>query len=150
MTKDNYQEILSDLDSCLVIKYYTTYCGACKSFKFTYEKLAEHFENNEKIKFLEVECDGKGKEVCIKAKLKGYPTIHLFGKNKEFPIQFESARLLSKLIDFVDSSCFDEETENEPISFQKRQIEKPLTRKEKLQTMLNPMSKKIFGKKKEL
>lgn len=63
VTDNNFEEVIKDNDK-VVVKYYASWCGACKLFAPKYKRLSND-EENQGIVFIEV--DAENNEVARKA-----------------------------------------------------------------------------------
>ena len=66
-----------------IFLFKASWCGACKNFMPTWEKLKEAFKDINKIKFTTYDAD-KDPTVMTEWKIKGYPTIMIETSNDKY------------------------------------------------------------------
>ena len=79
---DNFQQATKGSRS--VVMCYADWCGHCKKFMPTWDKLSQKWnEKQDKVQFVKVECgnakeNAAHKDIMEKYNIKGYPTIMVF------------------------------------------------------------------------
>eukprot|EP00123_Amoebidium_parasiticum_P010657 comp20236_c0_seq2/m.25241 comp20236_c0_seq2/g.25241 ORF comp20236_c0_seq2/g.25241 comp20236_c0_seq2/m.25241 type:complete len:423 (-) comp20236_c0_seq2:374-1642(-) len=70
----------------LMVKYYTEWCGVCKSIKLQYIN-AGHLlrDKNSGARLAEVDCEAN-QEICRKANVQSYPTINIYRNGTLFEV----------------------------------------------------------------
>lgn len=80
--KEDYDKFLKDGKELHVVKYYATWCGACKSSKEAYNKVSDKYKD--KAKFAAIDIDNKSfKDFISEKKIASVPTIIFFKDGKE-------------------------------------------------------------------
>jgi len=74
LTTSNYDDITKGKTT--FVKFYAPWCGHCKSMKPAWDKLNRKYgQTKEFLVIGEVDCTGKGKELCDANDVQGYPTL---------------------------------------------------------------------------
>ena len=81
LTKANYDSFLKevkDSGKSIYVEYFAPWCPHCKKFKPVWEKVAESFKNDVKLKndfiIASVNCEAD-EAICEKVVVESYPTI---------------------------------------------------------------------------
>lgn len=62
------------------VKFFAPWCGHCKKLKPDWDKLSDKFNYKSNAMIVDVDCiDDKGKNLCQKHGVEGYPTLKYFG-----------------------------------------------------------------------
>lgn len=69
--------------------------------KPAWDKLADEFDGNEKITIADVDCTAKGKSLCEKMEVKGYPTIKYWLPEQEDAVDYDGGRDFDSLQKFT-------------------------------------------------
>jgi len=87
---DNFEAEVINNDKDVLVEFYAPWCGHCKSLAPKYEKLAERFAGNDKVRIAAMDAtenDATG------VKVKGFPTLYFFpGNDKKHPKQYDGER----------------------------------------------------------
>lgn len=78
-SKDAFENVLKQ-NHLVAVDFFATWCGPCKMFAPTFEKLSKDF--NGKLKFLKIDID-KNNEIADSYNVKSVPTFILFKDGKE-------------------------------------------------------------------
>ncbi len=73
LTKDNFEQIVSDND-IVVIDFWAPWCGPCRSFAPTFEKVSEE---NEDVVFAKVNTEQE-QEIAVQFNIRSIPTLAVF------------------------------------------------------------------------
>lgn len=85
LTSANWEEHVAD--KTVFIKFFAPWCGHCKSLKPAWDRLTSDFEGTTTALVAEVDCTGKGKDLCDKYDVTGFPRL-LWGKADELQKYF--------------------------------------------------------------
>lgn len=128
LTDDNFDSFVKDREVVL-LEFYAPWCGHCKSFAATYEKIAETLKK-EDIPVCKVDATAH-KSVAGKYDVTGYPTVIILKKGN--PIKYDGQRtedaVVSRVMELADpnwapppeavitltDSNFDEVVDNAPL-----------------------------------
>mmetsp|Transcript_53578 Transcript_53578/g.96243 ORF Transcript_53578/g.96243 Transcript_53578/m.96243 type:complete len:585 (-) Transcript_53578:39-1793(-) len=77
LTPTNWEEHVAD--KTVFIKFFAPWCGHCKALKPAWDRLTSDFEGTTTALVAEVDCTGKGKQLCDKYDVTGFPRL-LWGK----------------------------------------------------------------------
>merc|ERR1712200_281209 len=87
LNKDNFQDEIKE--GVVFVKFFAPWCGHCKRLAPTWEKLAQHYDDN----LNRALCDGQG--------VNGFPTLNIY-KSGEKVEEYSGKRDLDSLVAFVD------------------------------------------------
>ena len=96
LTKDNFNELVTNSDDLWIVEFYAHWCGHCKSLVPEYDKAAKAL--NGMVKFGAVDMD-KEQSVGAPFEIKGFPTLKIFGANKKKPTDYNSERTTKAIVD---------------------------------------------------
>jgi len=96
---NNFVDEVINNDKDVLVEFYAPWCGHCKSLAPKYEKLAEKFVGNDKVRIAAMDAtenDPTG------VKIKGFPTLYFYpaGK-KDQPIQYNGDRTEEAMEAFI-------------------------------------------------
>jgi protein disulfide-isomerase A6 len=77
------------LATTLFLQFYAPWCGHCKALKPAWIDAASEMKG--KVKFGAVDCTAH-QSTCGQYGVQGYPTIKLFGANKQRPEDYQGGR----------------------------------------------------------
>merc|ERR1711939_379379 len=108
LTMENFVEVVTDSKKHVLVEFYAPWCGHCKEFAPTYEKIAAHYQDNEAI--VVAKLDAEAHAVFSKMyKVTSFPTVKLFPKKEKKGIDFTGERNEEAIKAFVDKETFEEE-----------------------------------------
>jgi protein disulfide-isomerase A1 len=88
--------------SCVLVKFFTNWCGYCRMLKEPYEEAASILKQNNLVDVLaEVNCE-KNQKAC--SDVPYYPLLRLY-KNGAFIEEYRGRRRTSAIVDYVTSKC---------------------------------------------
>lgn len=82
------------------LKFFAPWCGHCKKMKPDWDKLMETYATTKNMLVAEVDCTDKGKQLCKKHDVKGYPAIK-YGDPSELE-DYVGGRDFDSLKEFAD------------------------------------------------
>eukprot|EP00871_Galdieria_phlegrea_P001540 jgi/Galph1/2387/GphlegSOOS_G1066.1 len=99
---DNFESIVMDPNSHVLVEFYAPWCGHCKTLRPQYEKVAKTYRNVKGLVIAAIDAD-KYKTIAETYRVVGFPTIKLFpaGKDKK-PIEYDASRMAVAMIDFIN------------------------------------------------
>jgi protein disulfide-isomerase A6 len=89
LTATNFDSLVKRSDSTWVVEFFAPWCGHCKSLTPEYKKAATAAKGH--LKLGAINCDDHA-QLCQQFGVKGYPTIKIFGSNKNTPVDHQGAR----------------------------------------------------------
>lgn len=98
VTKDEFQEILSNSDTPILVDYFADWCGPCKMLAPIIEKLAPDYEG--KIKIVKVDIDDQP-ELAQEQNVRSIPTLVVYkdGKEASREVGFKTEAQLKEMLD---------------------------------------------------
>lgn len=96
LTPTNFDSRVIDSDDIWIVEFYAPWCGHCKSLVPEYKKAAEALKGV--VKMGSVDADAH-RDIGGRFGVRGFPTIKIFAKNKNSPIDYNGARSAQGFID---------------------------------------------------
>lgn len=94
----NFDENVLKSKDLWIVEFFAPWCGHCKKLAPEWKKAAKNLQG--KVKLGHVDCDAE-KSLMSRYKVQGFPTILVFGTDKESPIPYEGARTASAIESFA-------------------------------------------------
>ncbi|KAL4581377.1 hypothetical protein LXL04_017591 [Taraxacum kok-saghyz] len=98
LTSSNFDETVVRSKDLWVVEFFAPWCGHCKKLAPEWKKAARNLQG--KVKLGHVNCDDE-KSLMSRFKVQGFPTILVFGADKESPVPYEGARTASAIESFA-------------------------------------------------
>lgn len=73
LTLENYDELTAGKN--VFLKYHAPWCGHCKKMRPAWDVITRKFKDREGILIGDIDCEGKGKSLCIMHEISDFPTI---------------------------------------------------------------------------
>jgi len=111
--EEGFNEELRSHDYTLM-NFYAPWCKWCKLLTPIYEEAADEFDKIKfahkiRSKFASLNCE-KYAKVCEKFKIKAYPTLLIFNKDKPIYPVFSGERTSEALVNYLKKAVYDRET----------------------------------------
>ncbi|CAO2814215.1 unnamed protein product [Amaranthus hypochondriacus] len=90
----NFDELVLKSKDLWLVEFFAPWCGHCKKLAPEWKKAANNLKG--KVKLGHVNCDEE-KSLMSRFKVQGFPTILVFGADKESPFPYEGARTASAI-----------------------------------------------------
>ncbi|XP_017780314.1 PREDICTED: protein disulfide-isomerase [Nicrophorus vespilloides] len=113
LVASNFDAVAMDRTKYVLVEFYAPWCGHCKQLAPIYEKVAEHFKDNEEIVVAKIDSTANELE---HTKINSFPTLKLYSKEDNKVIEFNGPRTFEGLTKFLESGGKDaagEEVEEE-------------------------------------
>ncbi|KAE8732749.1 Protein disulfide-isomerase like 2-2 [Hibiscus syriacus] len=94
----NFDELIIKSKELWVVEFFAPWCGHCKKLAPEWKKAANGLKG--KVKLGHVDCDSE-KSLMSRFNVQGFPTILVFGADKDSPIPYEGARTASAIESFA-------------------------------------------------
>jgi protein disulfide-isomerase A6 len=94
LTSSNFQSKVIDSDSIWVVEFYAPWCGHCQQLAPEYAKAAKALKGVVKVGAVDMD---KHQSVGGPYNVRGFPTIKIFGADKQKPSDYNGARTASGL-----------------------------------------------------
>jgi len=96
LTPATFQDKVVKSDELWIVEFYAPWCGHCKSLTPEYKKAATALKGL--VRLGAVDCD-EHKSLAGQFGVRGFPTIKVFGANKNKPTDFNGARTAQGIVD---------------------------------------------------
>jgi len=100
LTKDNFEQEVTQSDKPVLIDFWAAWCGPCRAVAPVMEELASEFEGKAKIAKVNVDEEG---ELAAKFRIMSIPTIMLF-KDGNMADKIIGARSKSEFTDLLNKN----------------------------------------------
>ncbi|XP_057441708.1 protein disulfide isomerase-like 2-3 [Lotus japonicus] len=94
----NFDELVLKSKELWVVEFFAPWCGHCKKLAPEWKKASNNLKG--KVKLGHVDCDAD-QSLMSRFGVKGFPTILVFGADKDTPIPYEGARTASAIESFA-------------------------------------------------
>ncbi|KHN38504.1 Protein disulfide isomerase-like 2-3 [Glycine soja] len=103
LNSGNFDELVIKSKELWIVEFFAPWCGHCKKLAPEWKKASNNLKG--KVKLGHVDCDAE-KDICYQSlmsrfKVQGFPTILVFGADKDSPIPYEGARTASAIESFA-------------------------------------------------
>ncbi|XP_057953059.1 protein disulfide isomerase-like 2-3 [Malania oleifera] len=98
LTSLNFDESVVKSKELWLVEFFAPWCGHCKKLAPEWKKAANNLKG--KVKLGHVDCDAE-KSLMSRFNVQGFPTILVFGADKDSPIPYEGARTASAIESFA-------------------------------------------------
>lgn len=98
LTSSNFDDIVLKSKDQWLVEFYAPWCGHCKKLAPEWKKAANNLKG--KVNMGHVNCDEE-KSLMSRFNVQGFPTILVFGSDKESPVPYEGARTASAIESFA-------------------------------------------------
>ncbi|KAM1770909.1 hypothetical protein ACFX11_045798 [Malus domestica] len=98
LNSQNFNELVLKSKELWIVEFFAPWCGHCKKLAPEWKKAAKNLQG--KVKLGHVDCDAE-KSLMSKFNVQGFPTILVFGADKESPLPYEGARSASAFESFA-------------------------------------------------
>uniref|UniRef100_A0A2P2KR32 protein disulfide-isomerase n=1 Tax=Rhizophora mucronata TaxID=61149 RepID=A0A2P2KR32_RHIMU len=94
----NFDDLVLKSKELWIVEFFAPWCGHCKRLAPEWKKAANNLKG--KVKQGHVDCDAE-KSLMSRFNVQGFPTIMVFGADKDSPIPYEGARTASAIESFA-------------------------------------------------
>jgi protein disulfide-isomerase A6 len=103
LDKSNFDQIVKNENSNVLVEFYAPWCGHCKSLAPTYEKLGTAFKNDKHVVIAKMDADeAQNKDIASKYDVSGFPTLKWFPKDNKAGTDYNSGRDLEDFVKFIN------------------------------------------------
>lgn len=98
LNSQNFDKLVTKSKDLWIVEFFAPWCGHCKKLAPEWKKAAKNLKGQ--VKLGHVDCDAE-KSLMSKYKVEGFPTILVFGADKENPFPYQGARVASAIESFA-------------------------------------------------
>merc|ERR1712079_328159 len=102
LNPNNFDNRVKDSDGIWIVEFYAPWCGHCKQLAPQYQKAAQALKGI--IGVGAVDCDFH-KQLCGQYGVQGFPTIKVFGANKNKPEDYQGGRTADAIVQAAQKSA---------------------------------------------
>ncbi|KAK9880930.1 hypothetical protein WA026_013264 [Henosepilachna vigintioctopunctata] len=108
----NFDKVALDAEKDVLVEFYAPWCGHCKQLVPIYEKVGEHFKDNDDVVIAKMDATANELE---HTKISSFPTLKLYAKGSNKIIEYNGPRNFEGLVKFVESGGADSASNEEPV-----------------------------------
>lgn len=98
LNSSNFDELVIKSKELWIVEFFAPWCGHCKKLAPEWKRASNNLKG--KVKLGHVDCDAD-KSLMSRFNVQGFPTILVFGADKDTPIPYEGARTASAIESFA-------------------------------------------------
>lgn len=98
LTASNFKSLVLDSKDLWYVEFYAPWCGHCKNLAPEWKKAAKALKGVVKVGAIDMD-QSDAQSVGAPYGIRGFPTIKIFGKNKNSPIDYNGGRTASAIVD---------------------------------------------------
>ncbi|XP_059661145.1 protein disulfide isomerase-like 2-3 [Cornus florida] len=98
LDSSNFDELVLKSKELWIVEFFAPWCGHCKKLAPEWKKASKNLKG--KVKLGHVDCDAE-KSLMSRFNVQGFPTILVFGADKDSPFPYEGARSASAIESFA-------------------------------------------------
>ena len=102
LTSNNFDHRVIDSNGVWIVEFYAPWCGHCKSLAPEYQKAAKALAGI--VNIGAVNCDEQ-KQLCGQFGVQGFPTIKVFGGNKQKPEDYQGQRTAEGIVQVAQKTA---------------------------------------------
>ncbi|KAB0796265.1 hypothetical protein PPYR_10326 [Photinus pyralis] len=111
LVASNFDSIALDPTKDVLVEFYAPWCTHCKQLAPIYEKIGEHFKDNDDIVIAKMDSTANELE---HTRVTSFPTIKLYAKGENKVIEYSGPRTFEGITKFVESGGLDGANVEEP------------------------------------
>ncbi|KAL0075431.1 thioredoxin-like protein [Phycomyces blakesleeanus] len=104
LTTKNFHSVALDPKKNVLVEFYASWCGHCKTLAPIYEKVATIFANEPNCRVAKIDADVE-KDIGAEFDISGFPTIKFFPAGATEPIAYEGPRTEAGFVDYLNKHC---------------------------------------------
>jgi len=98
LTPGNFDGKVKSSDAVWIVEFYAPWCGHCRNLAPEYQKAAKALKGS--VGIGAIDCDQEtNKPLCGQYGIQGFPTIKVFGANKNKPTDYNGQRTAQGIVD---------------------------------------------------
>ncbi|KAJ7485532.1 protein disulfide isomerase [Mycena latifolia] len=101
LTPDNFKSTIAK--GVWFVEHFSPYCGHCRAFAPTWEKLVAYSEDSAGVQLAQVDCSVNG-DLCDANGVKGYPQMNLY-RDGEFVEKYKGNRDFDLVTEYLDRNA---------------------------------------------
>lgn len=110
LVSSNFDEVVFNKDKDVLVEFYAPWCGHCKQLAPIYDQLGEKFKDHDSIVIGKMDATVNELE---HTKIQSFPTLKMYKKETNEVVDYNGARTLEGLTDFLEGKSADDQDEEE-------------------------------------
>ncbi|XP_068226694.1 protein disulfide-isomerase isoform X2 [Palaemon carinicauda] len=110
LVSSNFDEVVFDKSKDVLVEFYAPWCGHCKQLAPIFDQLGEKFKEHDSILIGKMDATANELE---HTKIQSFPTLKLYKKETNEVVDYNGARTLEALTDFLEGKSADEQDDEE-------------------------------------
>ncbi|KAI7871642.1 thioredoxin-like protein [Spinellus fusiger] len=104
LTTKNFYTVAQDPTQNVLVEFYASWCGHCKTLAPIYEKVATAFANEPHCRVAKIDADHE-KEIGTAFDISGFPTLKFFPAGATEPMAYEGPRTEAGFVEYLNTHC---------------------------------------------
>ncbi|XP_019874108.1 protein disulfide-isomerase [Aethina tumida] len=104
LVANNFDEVALNADKNVLVEFYAPWCGHCKQLAPIYDKVGEHFKDNDDVVIAKMDATANELE---HTKITSFPTLKLYAKGDNKVIEYNGPRTFEAMVKFVETDGAD-------------------------------------------
>ncbi|KAI9353146.1 thioredoxin-like protein [Pilaira anomala] len=100
----NFHDIVLNPKKNVLVEFYASWCGHCKTLAPIYEKVAHAFANEPNCVVAKIDADQE-RDIGTEFDISGFPTLKFFPAGESEPIAYEGGRTEKAFVDYLNKHC---------------------------------------------
>ncbi|KAI7892658.1 thioredoxin-like protein [Mucor mucedo] len=100
----NFHQVALNPNKNVIVEFYASWCGHCKTLAPIWEKVASTFANEENCVVAKIDADLE-RDIGTEFDISGFPTIKFFPAGETEPVAYEGGRSEQAFVDFLNKKC---------------------------------------------
>ena len=122
LVASNFDSIALDPTKDVLVEFYAPWCGHCKQLAPIYEKIGEHFKDNDDVIIAKMDATVNELE---HTRVSSFPTIKFYTKGENKVIEYSGPRTFEGITKFIESGGLDGANVEEPFEEESEDDDSP-------------------------
>merc|ERR1711915_427715 len=110
LVSSNFDDVAFNKEKEVLVEFYAPWCGHCKQLAPIYDQLGEKYKDHESIVIAKMDATANELE---HTKIQSFPTLKLYKKGSNEVVDYNGARTLDALSDFLEGKAEEDQDDEE-------------------------------------